>query len=87
MSQKAIMPADPSQADHRMIQYVLKNFFSDKACRSIPKEYDRVSQVFRNAGGSWEKLFMGSVDHINLLQKVVKVAIKNGFISKREKFR
>lgn len=87
MSQKAIMPSDPSQADHRVIQYVLKNFFPNKSCRSVPKEYDRISEVFRKAGGSWERLFTGSVNDINLLQKVVKVAIKNGFVTKREKFR
>lgn len=87
MSDKAIMPADPSQADHRMIQYVLKNFFADKACRSIPKEYNRISKVFRKAGGSWERLFKGSVNDVNLLKVIVKVAIKNGVITKREKFR
>lgn len=87
MSQKAIMPGDPSQADHRMIQYVLKNFFAPIPCRAIPKEYSRIAKVFKEAGGSWERLFKGSVRDINLLKLVTKVAIENGFVSKKDKFR
>lgn len=48
-----------------------------------PKELDRVSKVFQKAGGSWVAVFLGSADGVNLLRRVIKVAAKNGYLSKK----
>jgi hypothetical protein len=50
--------------------------------KPTPAELDRVSRVFCRSGGSWEQLFLGSVDDLVLLKKVVKVAVKAGSLSK-----
>jgi len=47
-------------------------------------EFDRVSRVFSKAGGSWKRIFHGSVEDINLLKTVLKVAAKNGYLTKKE---
>ena len=84
---KGIMPKDPSRADHRFIRYQLKEFLSKKPVEHRPDEYDRVSRAFARAGGSWERLFKGSVRDIVLLRRLLKIAIQQGFITKREPFR
>jgi len=84
---KGISPKDPSRADHRFIRYQLKEFLSKKPVHHNPSEYDHVSRVFARAGGSWERLFKGSVRDIVLLRRILKIAVKQGFISKREPFR
>lgn len=84
---KGISPKDPSRADHRFIRHQLKEFLSKKPVHHNPSEYDHVSRVFARAGGSWERLFKGSVRDIVLLRRILKIAIKQGFISKREPFR
>jgi hypothetical protein len=38
-------------------------------------------------GGSWERLFKGSAEEVNLLKKIVKIAIEKGVISKKPKWR
>jgi hypothetical protein len=84
---KGILPSDPSRADHRMVGCILKTFFKDKNILHVPEEFDRVSKVFARAGGSWERLFEGSVRDVNLLKRIVKVAINEGFMSKAPRFR
>ena len=86
-SAKAIMPSDPTRADHRMIRYILKNFFPKEVIIHQPNSYNRVAKVFRQAGGSWEGLFKGSVDDVNLLKLICKVALDNGVIQKGKSFR
>ena len=83
---KGIMPNDPSRADHRFIRYQLKEFLAKKPVQHNPSEYDHVSRVFARAGGSWERIFRGSVRDIVLLRRILKIAIKKGFITKREPF-
>jgi len=84
---KGIMPKDPSRADHRFIRYQLKEFLGSKPIHHNPAEYDRVALAFARAGGSWERLFRGSTQDVVLLRRLLKLAIKKGFISKREPFR
>ena len=85
---KGIMPKDPSRADHRFIRYQIKNFLGKKQpVMHIPAEYDRVARVFHKAGGSWERVFQGSARDIVLLRRILKIAIKQGFITKQPKFR
>jgi hypothetical protein len=86
-SAKAIMPSDPSRADHRIIRYVLKNFFPKETIIHQPGPYDRVAKVFMKAGGSWERLFKGSVRDINLLKLICKIALDNDVIPKGKPFR
>jgi len=52
----------------------------------IPSEFDRVSRVFSQAGGSWKSVFDGSAEDINLLKTVLKVAFKQGYLTKKEKW-
>jgi len=87
MSNKGIMPKDPSRADHRFIQHQLKEFLAKKPVHHNPSEYDHVSRVFQRAGGSWERLFRGSVRDIVLLRRILKIGIKEGFLSRKEPFR
>ena len=76
-------PKAPIRADHRVIHKVvglsLKGGFDPHA-----SEYDRVSRVFIEAGGSWERVFHGSPRDVDLLKKVVKVAGKHGWLTKKE---
>ena len=81
------MPNDPPRADHRFLSYVMRTFFKDKKILNVPEEFDRVGRVFSRAGGSWERLFKGSVKDINLLKRIVKIAIKKGLMSKAPRFR
>lgn len=80
------MPGDPNRADHRFIAYSLDNFVKPK-CLHLPSEFDKVGRAFRRAGGSWERLFKGSARDIVLLRKILKLAVKHGFITKEPTFR
>jgi hypothetical protein len=51
-----------------------------------PSEFNRLSRVFSKAGGSWKRLFHGSVEDTNLLKTVMKVAFKSGYLTKKEKW-
>jgi hypothetical protein len=51
-----------------------------------PEEMNRVGSVFRLAGGSWERVFEGSVTDLNLLKRVIKVAVKKGVFTKTQKW-
>lgn len=37
------------------------------------KDCALVRNVFRKAGGSWERIVLGDVDHIRLLKETIKV--------------
>lgn len=84
---KAIMPSDPSRADHRFIKYVIETFFKKKNVLADPDSFAKVTNVFSLMGGSWERLFKGSARDIDLLKKCVKVAIEKGVLSKAPKWR
>jgi hypothetical protein len=51
-----------------------------------PEEYERVSKIFQLMGGSWERVFKGSVDDVCLLKKTIKVAVKQGVFTKAAKW-
>ena len=72
-------PADPVRADYRLIKDLIDKYGPDAV--HIESEYEKIIQVFGKAGGSWQKLFSGSVPHITLLKKVVKTAYKTGRIT------
>ena len=76
-------PKTPVRADHRYIHKVIQTILGGKVLE-IPSEFSRVSRVFSKAGGSWERIFDGSIDDISLLKKVIKVAFKKGYLTKKE---
>lgn len=73
----------PVRADHRYLYKMLSNM---GGVALIPEEFSLISRVFVKAGGSWRKLFLGSVDDTEILRKVIKAGIKKGHISKAEKW-
>jgi len=77
-------PTTPSKASYRLMKSLLGS--QKQKCAPTPKELDRVSEVFRLAGGSWERVFKGSVTDLNLLKKTIKVAIETGAVTKALKW-
>lgn len=80
----AITPTWPVQADHRFILKMMSMSFKDVV--PIADEFRRISRVFCKVGGSWERLFHGSPDDVELLKKVLKVAYKQGYLTKKGKW-
>lgn len=84
---RGILNESPSSADHRIIVYILDTFFKKKNVVHDPQEFDHVSRVFARAGGSWERLFKGSASDVNLLRKIVKIALAGGHLTEVPRFR
>ena len=78
-------PHWPIRADHRYMLKIASMVLSGKFIPR-PGEFDRVGRVFSKAGGSWERIFHGSVDDVALLKTVFKVAFKHGYLTKKEKW-
>ena len=78
-------PKEPVRADHRIIKKVISTSLKGDVVE-IPSEFDHISRVFSRAGGSWERLFRGSVDEILRLRKVIKIAYKHGHLTKQGKW-
>ena len=76
----------PTRADHRFMLKLVKMLFSGKI-HPRAGEFNRISRVFSKAGGSWESIFNGSVEGVNLLKTVMKVAFENGYLTKKEKWK
>ena len=74
-------PLVPSRADYRFIRKILSSTYGSKVSH-IPEEYDVVCRVFFRSGGSWERLFLGSSKDLSLLKTILKVAFKNGHLTK-----
>lgn len=82
----SLKPQVPSRADHRFLHKVVSITLGDKV-EYLPSEFDRLTRVFSQAGGSWERIFRGgSPQDISLLKKVIKAAYKHGFLTKREEW-
>lgn len=79
-------PLKPSRADYRLIHKLLDSSYSGKVLHT-EECYELIIKVFQQAGGSWEKLFMGSPDHVSLLKKVIRVAYKNDHVLKAPQWR
>lgn len=75
----------PVRADHRFIHQLISVTLDGKV-EEIPAEFDRVSRVFQKAGGSWMRLFRGSPKDVSLLKKILKVAHKKGYLTKKSKW-
>lgn len=61
---------------------LVKTAHKDKKLDPRPEEFDRVSNVFKLMGGSWSRVFEGSVDDVCLLKKTLRVAVKQGVFTK-----
>ena len=79
----SLTPQSPVRSDHRFIIKMAAMVLGGKIV-PMPSEFDRVLRVFSKAGGSWKRVFNGSVEDINLLKTVLKVAFKNGYLTKTE---
>lgn len=74
-------PSKPLKASHRFIRKLLEILYDGKVTH-FPEEYELVSKIFKKAGGSWERVFQGSIEDVQLLKKTIKVAYKMGYITK-----
>lgn len=80
----ALKPHWPTRADHRYILKLLSIMGIADKIELRQSEFARVSRVFSKAGGSWQAVFGGSAEATNLLKKVIKVAVKHGYLTKKE---
>ena len=76
-------PTTPLRAHHRLMQTLVSTFHKGAGTEPRPGELDKAARVFVKAGGSWERAFLGSVDDMCLLKKVIKIAVKNGHFTKK----
>ncbi len=86
MKKAKLDPLKPSRADYRLIHRILESTFSGKVIHTN-EGYELVVAVFQRAGGSWEKLFMGSSKDLGLLKTVLKVAVKKEHIPRAPEWR
>lgn len=75
-------PTSPARAHHRIMLSMVKANHKDDKVAPTPLELDRVASVFSLAGGSWERVFKGSLEDLNLLKKAIRVAVKDGVFTK-----
>jgi len=76
-------PKTPLRADHRFLKKLVDLTLKGKA-DPTPEQFNRVSRVFYKLGGSWERVFKGSVDDIEMLKKVLKVGLKSGYLKPKD---
>ena len=85
MKTGATDPLIPSRADYRYIKKMLSSVLGGKA-ENFPDEYDLISRVFVRYGGSWRNLFLGSALETSKLKKVLRVALKLGYLTRSPKW-
>lgn len=64
-----------------MIKYLLP-----KKVEPDPVAFGHICKVFHLAGGSWKDLFDGSVEDVQLLRRIIKVAVKIGVLRRAPKW-
>lgn len=79
-------PTKPARADHRLMLALVKTNHAKEKLDPTPEEFDKIGRVFVKAGGSWERVFKGSVRDTNLLKRVIKIAAEKGHLSKAVKW-
>ena len=77
-------PDYPTRADYRFIKKILDMHYSSKV-EYRATEFEKLSNVFLKAGGSWEALFKGSTKDVSLMKKIVKIAVKKKFLTPSKK--
>lgn len=76
---KSIISDPEIRADHRFIKKLCPLVLK-KQPKISQKALDRMNDVFYQKGGSWRKVFLGSVKDVELLKKIVKAAGKVGIL-------
>jgi hypothetical protein len=79
-------PTLPVKANHRLMKRLVAISKKGNTVDPRPEELDMCARIFKKAGGSWERLFKGGVDDMVLLKRVVKVAIQQGYLTKKLKW-
>jgi len=80
----SLKPHVPPRADQRFILKLVQISLGDKV-EHRPSEFERISRVFSRMGGSWERIFRGgSPEDVNLLKRILKAAVKHGYLTKKE---
>ena len=64
-----------------MIKELLQIVGKHDKVQHHPHEYARIIGAFSGVGGSWEKVYKGSVESVALLKKIIKHAIDNKWLS------
>lgn len=64
------------------IRQIIKVSFSKKI-RNHPENIEKIAEIFDKAGGSWEKIFLGSPEEISFLKKVIKKATDKNLLEKK----
>lgn len=59
------------KASHRIIRRLIKIEGGNVNCPS--KVLEKISHFFKMLGGDWELLFLGNIDQVILLKKLVKI--------------
>ena len=77
-----ITPKEPVYAHHRILRELTHISHEDDKVAPTPEEFNRISRVFRRRGGSWIRLYQGSIEDMTLLKLTLKVAIEKGFVTK-----
>jgi len=75
-------PKTPLRADYRYLRRLISITLGGKV-ENVPSEYDHVCRVFAKAGGTWQRVFGGSPKDIELLKKILKVALKKGYLTEK----
>lgn len=76
-------PRIPVRGDHRFIRKMISLNLPGKVLEK-PSEFSRISRVFSKAGGSWVRIYQGSPQDIELLKRILKMAYKKGYLTKKE---
>jgi len=75
-------PVSPVRADYRFMRKLVSSVLGGKV-EEVPKEFDFMIGMFRKAGGSWERIFRGSPQDIQLLKNILKWAYKKDRLTKK----
>lgn len=63
-------PKQPRVFANKVIKQLIEHMFADDFKVKGP-DYDSIRVVFRHLGGSWDQLGLGSLEQLELLQKIV----------------
>ena len=64
-------PKPPKIHANHVVRQLIEHMFADDF-KLRANDYMAIRVVFRNFGGSWEKLALGSLKDFDLLQKVIQ---------------
>ena len=74
-------PTDPIRSDHRFVKRLLD---MTGGVEERLEEIENILKVFSRMGGSWERIFGGSVKDIHLLKDIIKYAKKKEHLTKKK---